>query len=43
MLMRKSVGDEVGWWDEDYPLYGEDIDFCYRLHKAGYRNSITQP
>jgi GT2 family glycosyltransferase len=38
MLMRRSVGDEVGWWDEDYPLYGEDIDFCYRLHEAGYRN-----
>ena len=38
MLMRKSVGQQVGWWDEDYPLYGEDIDFCYRLHEAGYRN-----
>lgn len=38
MLMRRSIGDEVGWWDEDYPLYGEDIDFCYRLHEAGYRN-----
>lgn len=38
MLMRKSVGEQVGWWDEDYPLYGEDIDFCYRLHEAGYRN-----
>ncbi len=38
MLMRRSVGEEVGWWDEDYPLYGEDIDFCYRLHEAGYRN-----
>lgn len=38
MLMRRSVGEQVGWWDEDYPLYGEDIDFCYRLHEAGYRN-----
>ena len=38
MLMRRSVGESVGWWDEDYPLYGEDIDFCYRLHEAGYRN-----
>jgi len=38
MLMRRSVGAEVGWWDEDYPLYGEDIDFCYRLNEAGYRN-----
>lgn len=38
MLMRKEVGEQVGWWDEDYPLYGEDIDFCYRLKEAGYRN-----
>ncbi len=38
MLMRKSVGKKVGWWDEDYPLYGEDIDFCYRIVEAGYRN-----
>lgn len=38
MLMRRKVGEQVGWWDEDYPLYGEDIDFCYRIHEAGYRN-----
>ena len=38
MLMRRIVGEQVGWWDEDYPLYGEDIDFCYRIHEAGYRN-----
>lgn len=38
MLLRRSVGDQVGWWDEDFPLYGEDLDFCYRLHAAGYRN-----
>lgn len=38
MLMRREVGDEIGWWDEDYPLYGEDLDFCYRLHEAGYHN-----
>jgi len=38
MLMRRKVGEQVGWWDEDYPLYGEDIDFCYRLREAGYRN-----
>ncbi len=38
MLLRKEVGEQVGWWDEDYPLYGEDLDFCYRLKRAGYRN-----
>lgn len=37
MLMDKQVGEEVGWWDEDYPLYGEDIDFCYRIKKSGYK------
>lgn len=38
MLMRKRVGEQVGWWDEDFPLYGEDLDFCYRLKQAGFRN-----
>jgi hypothetical protein len=38
MLMRREVGEKVGWWDEDYPLYGEDLDFCYRIHEAGYKN-----
>lgn len=38
MLLRRKVGDRLGWWDEDYPLYGEDLDFCYRLYQAGYRN-----
>ncbi len=38
MLVRKEVGNQLGWWDEDYPLYGEDLDLCYRLKQAGYRN-----
>lgn len=38
MLLRRAVGEAVGWWDEEYPLYGEDLDFCYRVHQAGYRN-----
>jgi len=35
--VRREAGEEVGWWDEDYFWYGEDIDFCYRLKKAGYK------
>jgi GT2 family glycosyltransferase len=38
MLVRKNVGDRVGWWDEDFSLYGEDIDFCYRLYLLGYQS-----
>lgn len=38
MLCRKSALDEVGGFDEDFFMYGEDIDLSYRLLKAGYKN-----
>lgn len=36
-IVRRKAGDEVGWWDEDYFWYGEDIDFCYRLKEKGWQ------
>ena len=38
MLMRKKVLDEIGLLDEDFFMYGEDIDLSYRIIKAGYKN-----
>lgn len=38
MLMRKKTLDEVGLLDEDFFMYGEDIDLSYRIQKGGYRN-----
>ncbi|MEM7087412.1 MAG: glycosyltransferase family 2 protein [Bacteroidota bacterium] len=38
MLMKRSVYTEVGGFDEDYFMYGEDIDLSYKLIKAGYKN-----
>ncbi len=38
MLLRKSVLDTIGLLDEDYFMYGEDIDLSYRVTKAGYKN-----
>lgn len=38
MLLSRKVGEQVGWWDEDYPLYGEDIDFSYRVKELGLKN-----
>ncbi|MES2560147.1 MAG: glycosyltransferase [Bacteroidota bacterium] len=38
MLLRKKTLDEIGLLDEDYFMYGEDIDLSYRITKAGYFN-----
>lgn len=38
MLMRKTALDKSGLLDEDFFMYGEDIDLSYRLIKAGYKN-----
>ncbi len=37
MLVRREVGDRIGWWDENYFFYGEDIDFCYRAKEKGWQ------
>lgn len=37
MLVPKSVGEKVGWWDEDYFFYGEDLQFCYNIKKIGLK------
>lgn len=37
MFVRPEVHKVVGGWDEDFFLYGEDIDFCYRVKQAGYK------
>lgn len=37
MLVRRTIGEQVGWLDEDYFWYGEDLDFCYKVHQAGHQ------
>lgn len=38
MLMRKSVYQKVGGFDEAYFMYGEDIDLSYTLILNGFAN-----
>lgn len=38
MLIRKSILDKTGLLDEDFFMYGEDIDLSYRITLAGYKN-----
>jgi GT2 family glycosyltransferase len=37
VLVRRTLLDEVGLFDEDYYVYGEDTDFCIRIRRAGYK------
>jgi GT2 family glycosyltransferase len=38
MLIKKSVYNEVEGFDEDYFMYGEDVDLSYKVSQAGYDN-----
>jgi len=37
MLVRREALDEVGLMDEDYFVFAEEADWCYRFRKAGWR------
>lgn len=37
-MMRRAALEKVGLLDEDFFMYGEDIDLSYRLLKGGYKN-----
>ena len=37
LLLRKEVLEQVGFLDEDYFIYSEEVDLCYRIQRAGWR------
>jgi hypothetical protein len=36
-MVRRSALDQVGAFDPDYFMYGEDLDLCFRLKQAGWK------
>lgn len=38
MMLRKSVLDKIGLLDENFFMYGEDIDLSYRITQGGFKN-----
>ena len=37
LMMPRGVFHEVGGWDPGFFMFNEDVDFCRRVHDAGYR------
>ncbi len=37
MLVQRAVWDELGGFDPALPLFRDDLDFCWRAHRAGHR------
>lgn len=38
LLSRTRLLKQIGGFDEDYFMYGEDLDLAFRIQKQGYRN-----
>ena len=36
LVARRAAIETVGWLDERYSLYWEDMDWCYRMRRAGW-------
>ena len=37
MLIKKEVFEKIGYFDVNLFMYGEDVDFCWRARKAGFK------
>lgn len=37
LMIQKNLLDKIGWFDEDYYAYGEDLEMCYRVKELGYK------
>ena len=41
MIVRRQVLEQVGGFDEAYFMYGEDLDWCFRMREAGWKIYYT--
>ena len=37
LLVRREAAEQIGWFDPAFFVYSHEVDFCKRLHDAGWR------
>ena len=37
LLVRRDAAQRIGWFDPAFFVYSDEVDFCKRLHDAGWR------
>lgn len=42
ICIKKKVIDKIGLWDESYFIYYEDVDYCFRAKRAGFKVGIDR-
>jgi N-acetylglucosaminyl-diphospho-decaprenol L-rhamnosyltransferase len=41
MMIRREAFDAIGPLDESFFLFAEDVDWCYRAHRAGWQIALA--
>ena len=41
MMVRRNVFEQIGFFNEDYIMYFEDADFCFRAQAEGFKLLVT--
>ena len=41
LMIRRATFEAVSFFSEDYFMYAEDLDLCYKVAQAGYANYYT--
>jgi len=42
LLTKKGIINNIGLLKENYFMYGEDVEFCYRVHKFGWKIGVLK-
>ena len=40
LLVRRAAAERIGWFDPAFFAYSDEVDFCKRLHEAGWTRAL---